>query len=118
MADLHQPFQLPSDLPDTLPVMALRRGVLLPGVGSSFIVGRARSLSALVANQKGWLLVAAQRDPVADPDPSDLLPTAVLARVVERQRAPGSDAERVVLQGVARVTLTGFTSLKPHLEAT
>lgn len=118
MADLHQPFQLPSDLPDTLPVMALRRGVLLPGVGSSFIVGRARSLSALAANQKGWLLVAAQRDPVADPDPSDLLPTAVLARVVERQRAPGSDAERVVLQGVARATLTGFTSLKPHLEAT
>jgi len=118
MADLHQPFQLPSDLPDTLPVMALRRGVLLPGVGSSFIVGRARSVSALAANQKGYLLVAAQRDPVADPDPSDLLPTAVLARVVERQRAPGGDAERVVLQGVARATLTGFTSLKPHLEAT
>lgn len=118
MADLHHPFQLPAGLPGTLPVMALRRGVLLPGVGSSFIVGRARSLSALAANQQGYLLVAAQRDPVADPEPSDLLPTAVLARVVERQRAPNGDAERVVLQGVARATLTGFTSLKPHLEAT
>jgi Lon protease-like protein len=40
----------------------------------------------------------------------------VLARVVERQRAPNG-AERVVLQGVSRVTLTGFPSVHPHLEA-
>ncbi|MEQ1504373.1 MAG: endopeptidase La [Myxococcota bacterium] len=117
MADVHPSFQLPADLPATLPVMALRRGVLLPGVGSPFIVGRARSVSALSANHKGYLIVAAQREGLVDPDPADLLPTAVIARVVERQRAPNGDAERVVVQGIARVTLTGFTATQPHLEA-
>ncbi|MEQ1568410.1 MAG: endopeptidase La [Myxococcota bacterium] len=117
MADTY-PFLLPADLPSPLPVMALRRGVLLPGSFGSFVVGRAQSRSALDAATSGFVVVAAQRDPVADAEPSDLLPTAVLARVVERQRAAGSDTERVVLQGLGRVTFTGFTATKPHLEAT
>jgi len=98
--------------------MALRRGILLPGMVSQFLVGRARSLSAVTNAHDGWLLVAAQREPTNDPAPSDLLSTAVLARIVERQRAAAGDAERVVLQGVARATLTGFPSVKRHLEAT
>jgi ATP-dependent Lon protease len=118
MADVSSTFQLPSDLPSVLPVMALRRGVLLPGMASSFIVGRARSLSALAGNHKGYLLVAAQRESVSDAEPSDLLPTAVLAKIVERQRAPAGDAERVILQGIKRVNLTGFTATHPRLEAT
>jgi ATP-dependent Lon protease len=118
MADNTNVNLIPEDLPAALPVMALRRGVLLPGVQSPFMVGRPRSLSALAANHQGWLLVAAQREPVADAEPSDLLTTAVLARVVDRVRAPAGDAERAILQGVARVQLTGFRSTQPHLEAT
>ncbi len=118
MTDVRPTFQVPDDLPPTLPVMALRRGILLPGMVSQFLVGRARSLSAVTHAHEGWLLVAAQREPTNDPSPSDLLSTAVLARIVERQRAAAGDAERVVLQGVARVTLTGFPSVKRHLEAT
>lgn len=109
---------IPTDLPSALPVMALRRGVLLPGVQSPFMVGRARSLSALAANHNGYLLVAAQREAVADAEPSDLLTTAVLAKIVERQRSPSGDAEQVVLKGIARVVLTGFQSSSPHLSAT
>ncbi|MEZ4239349.1 MAG: LON peptidase substrate-binding domain-containing protein [Myxococcota bacterium] len=118
MADTQTTSLVPEDLPAGLPVMALRRGVLLPGVSSPFMVGRPRSLSALAAAHDGWLLVAAQREPVGDAQPSDLLPTAVLARVVERVRAPNGEAERAVLQGVARVSLTGFRATHPHLEAT
>ncbi len=116
MAPVQLDFDIPSDLPHTLPVMALRRGVLLPGAVGSYLVGRARSLSALQATPGGLLLVAAQRDPVGDPSPSDLLNTAVLARVVER-RANDDRTTRVHLQGLARVELTGFTSVQPHLEA-
>jgi ATP-dependent Lon protease len=116
MADVRLDFSVPADLPDTLPVMALRRGVLLPGAVSPFLVGRTRSRSALDAERNGYLLVAAQREPLADPSPSDLLPTAVLARVVERQSA-GSQGVRVVLQGITRVSLRGFPSTQPHLEA-
>jgi ATP-dependent Lon protease len=118
MADVRPTFQIPPDLPPVLPVMALRRGLLLPGMVSQFMVGRARSLSAVTAAHDGWLLVAAQREPTADPAPSDLLPTAVLARIVERQRSAQNDAEKVVIQGVARATLTGFPSSRRHLEAT
>ncbi|MCA9493014.1 MAG: endopeptidase La [Myxococcales bacterium] len=110
-------FHVPDDLPAGLPVLPLRRGVLLPGMVSTYLVGRSRSLSALHANHQDWLLVAAQREASAEPEPSALLPTAVLARVIERQKTDG-DAESVVLQGVARVSLTGFPQVMPHLEAT
>ena len=117
MADLRLDFSVPDDLPTTLPLLALRRGVLLPGAAVPFLVGRPKSLSALHAEQDGYLLVAAQREPVGDPAPSDLLPTAVLARIVERTSASGQGIH-AVLQGVARVQLTGFPSTQPHLEAT
>lgn len=106
-----------TNLPGQLPVIALRRGVLLPGAAAPFLVGRARSRSALDANHEGWVIVATQREPVSTPSPSDLLPTAVLGRILERQQGQGG-AERVVLQGVQRVELTGFPSTQPHLVGT
>ncbi len=117
MADLRPEFVIPTSLHEQLPVMALRRGVLLPGTASPFLVGRERSLAALKAAD-GYMLVATQRDPVSTPAPSDLLPTAVLARIVDRTPAPHGNAERVVLQGIARVDLTGFPATRPYLEAT
>ena len=42
-------FILPENLPTTLPVLALRRGVLLPGGVMPLQVGRAASLGALDA---------------------------------------------------------------------
>ncbi len=115
MAQIRLDFSVPDDLPSTLPVLALRRGVLLPGGVAPYMVGRPRSLSALKATGE-YLLVATQREPVSNPAPSDLLPTAVLARVVETQKGSGKGV-RAVLQGIARVQLTGFPSTQPHLEA-
>ncbi len=115
MADSRPSFTVPPELSSPLPVLPLRRGVLLPGAVSPFLVGRAPSLSAIRAARSGWVIVAAQRDSSGEPEPAQLLTTAVLARVLERH--PNGDAERVVLQGVARVTLDGFTQSSPHLEA-
>ncbi|MEZ4317431.1 MAG: endopeptidase La [Myxococcota bacterium] len=117
MAELLLNFDIPDDLPESLPVMPLRRGFLLPAGVSPYVVGRERSVSALDAAHHGYLLVALQREPVSTPAPSDLLSTAVLARVVERLPAPKGQAERVVLQGVARVELTGFVSTTAHFQA-
>jgi len=114
MASVRPDFRVPSDLPETLPVLPLRRGVLLPAVTHAFGVGRARSMAALQAAKQGYVLVAVQREPVEDPVPSDLLPTAVLARIVEPAR--GSPAQ-VVVQGICRVWLQGFPSSHPFLEA-
>ncbi len=114
MADLRLDLRIPHDLPETLPVLPLRRGVLLPAVTSSFGVGRARSLAALQAARQGFVLVAVQREPTEEPVPSDLLSTAVLARIVE---APRGSPAQVVLQGITRVWLQGFPSSHPYLEA-
>jgi hypothetical protein len=70
MDDVRPVFKQPEDLSKQLPVMALRRGVLLPGAASPFLVGRARSVAAVDANHDGYLLVAAQREPVSSPAPS------------------------------------------------
>lgn len=108
---------LPDDLPTTLPVMPLRRGAFLPASVSPFIVGRRASLSALDAAVDDLFIVAPQREPISEPGPGDLLPTAVLARVLERTPVREGRAKRVVLEGLCRVQLTGFSSTQPHLEA-
>lgn len=104
-------FSVPDLLPSRLPVVALRRGVLLPGSVQRFGLGRRLSRAAVDAAVDGWVLVAVQREPVVDPMPADLLPVAVLARVLDSK--PG----HLIVQGLTRVTLTGFTGTRPHLEA-
>ena len=79
---------LPNDLPTTLPVLPLRRGFILPSSAKPFLVGRKQSLAALEAAHDGWLLIALQRDATSSPSPSDLLSTAVLAKVIEKRAAP------------------------------
>jgi ATP-dependent Lon protease len=107
-----------STLPANLPVMPLRRGFFLPATISPFVVGRKLSLAALDAAPDGLFIVALQREPTSEPSPADILPTAVLARVVERAKARDGRAERVILEGLARVELTGFRSTQPYLDAT
>jgi ATP-dependent Lon protease len=117
LASVRHDLKVPNHLPSTLPLIALRRGVLLPGATARYLVGRAASLSALKsAFESSWVLIATQRDPVAEPSPSDLVSTAVLAEIVDRQPAQG-DAQAVTVRGLRRVSLAGFPFSKPHLEA-
>ncbi|TNE85042.1 MAG: endopeptidase La [Deltaproteobacteria bacterium] len=116
MAEVRREIDIPEILPDTLPVMALRRGVLFPGAVVPFTVGRRPSLSALDGARGGLLLVGVQREPVADPAPSDLLPIATLARIIQRQQLPNG-TERVLIQGLTRASIHGYPSTRPHLAA-
>ena len=52
MPDLRLDFSVPVNLSDTLPLLPLRRGVLLPGMLSSFGIGRERSRAAVAAAMK------------------------------------------------------------------
>jgi len=110
-------FDIPSELPQTLPVLALRRGVLLPGSVIPLAVGRAISVSAAeAAGPGGLLLVAVQHAPADEPGPGDLLSTAVLGRIIDRKEQRGRPP-LVVVQGLARVRLTSFTGMRPHITA-
>ena len=118
MPDLRLDFSVPVNLSDTLPLLPLRRGVLLPGMLSSFGIGRERSRAAVAAAMKndGIILVAVQREEVSEPAPSDLLPIAVLARIVKGPM-PGGRAPQYLIQGIRRVQLRGFPATHPHIEA-
>jgi len=116
MPEVHLDLNIPDVLPKTLPVLALRRGVLLPGAVMPLTVGRRRSLAALDAAKGDLILIAPQREPVDEPAPSDLLPIAALARVL-RSTSDKRGVRQIVVQGLCRVQLTGFPSTHPALEA-
>src|SRR5687767_13961082 len=110
-------LNVPRDLPESLPVLPLRKGVLLPGVISPFAIARRKSLVALDhLPAGGWLIVAVQREPVLDPAPVDLLPIGTLARVVKKEERD-ERPHAVALQGVARVRIDDFVQISPYLEA-
>jgi ATP-dependent Lon protease len=109
-------FSIPSHLAPSLPVLPIRQGFLLPGAGSPFTIAREASLAALDAAKDGWLIVAIQREPTADPGVSDLLPMAVLARILQ-PLGNRNKMRAVAIQGVARVTLRSFVRIEPYFEA-
>lgn len=109
-------FHVPTHLPQRLPVLPLRQGFLYPQVVSPFAVARPVSVRALENAVDGWLVVAVQREAVADPNPSDLLPIGILARVV-RPPAVNGDRQVVAIQGVERVRLTDIDGPRPYFEA-
>lgn len=105
-------FRVPDDVPGLLPVLALRQGVVLPGGVGPLSVGRPGSLAAVERAQvaregdptSGLVLVAVQREPTQSPVPSDLLPVAVLARVLDAGQPPGRPPF-VVVAGLSRAVL-------------
>ena len=115
MATVQLDFRIPDTLPESLPVLPLRRGTLLPGGVVPFTVGRKVSLEALDQVQDGLLLVVPQREPNRDVSPSDLLTTGTLARVLNTNS--GERGKQLLVQGLARVELTGFPTVRPYLEA-
>ena len=118
MADLRLDFAVPSNLQTSLPLLPLRRGVLLPGMITPFSIGRSRSRAAVDAAMKAdrLILVAVQREEVSAPAPSDLLPIAVLARIVQGPIS-GGRVPQYLVQGIRRVQLSGFPATHPYIEA-
>jgi len=109
-------YSIPSDLPETLPVLPLIRGVLFPGAVMPLTLGRKKTLSAASAAVGNLVLVGCQREPVDSPVPSDLIPILTLARIVNSSRTR-SGARMILAQGLARVRATAFTRTSPHFEA-
>lgn len=101
---------------ETLGLLPIRRGVLLPGTTMSVPVGRQRSV-ALVSNLRvgDRIAVAAQRDPdTEDPVLADLHRVGTVARVKKLQRAKGGQSWRIVLEGQTRFDLETLVQSDPH----
>jgi len=107
-------------VPERLPVVALRDLVFFPYVVLPILIGRRRSVAALEAAQEeeGLVLLIAQKDPgVDDPVSTDLFRIGTVARVVQVTRLPDGTS-RVVLEGLGRAKIRRLTTTTESLRAT
>jgi ATP-dependent Lon protease len=107
------------EVPDRLPVVALRDLVFFPYIVLPILIGRRRSVAALEGAQldDGLVLLVAQKDPgVDDPGTADLFRIGTVARVVQVTHLPDGTS-RVVLEGLGRARIRRLTTTTEALRA-
>lgn len=107
------------EVPDRLPVVALRDLVFFPYIVLPILIGRQRSVAALESAQEdsGLVLLVAQRDPsIDDPTASDLFRVGTVARIVQVTTLPDGTS-RVVLEGLGRAKIRRLTTTTEALRA-
>ncbi|MFK7987930.1 MAG: endopeptidase La [Sandaracinaceae bacterium] len=100
----------------TLPLLALRTGMVLPGSHVTLPIGRraSRALAATV-RPDDRIVLGVQRDPkVVEPSLADLHTIGVTARVVQKNDR-GRRGILLLVEGLERVRLTSLKSHEPYL---
>ena len=108
------------DMPNTLPVLALRDAVLFPGTILPITVGREKSLKLVKALHKSSNIIGTvtQKDPaVEEPAKEDLFHIGTSARIIRILEMPDG-ALTVILQGIKRFTLDQIIADDPYLIGT
>ena len=98
------------EIPDQLPVVALRDLVFFPYMVLPILIGRPPSLAALEAAEEGdgYILLLTQKDvQVEDPKRNDVHRVGTVARIIQVSRIPDGNA-RVVLEGLGRGRVRRF----------
>ncbi|HSG09823.1 MAG TPA: endopeptidase La [Longimicrobiales bacterium] len=107
------------EVPDRLPVIALRDLVFFPYMVLPLLIGRPRSVAALAEAQDGdgLVLLATQRDPSTDdPGGNELFRVGTVARLVQVSTLPDGTA-RVVLEGLGRARIKRLNTTTQALRA-
>ena len=108
------------DMPNTLPILALRDAVLFPGAILPITVGREKSLRLVKALHKGSNIIGTvtQKDAaVEEPVHADLFHIGTSARIVRILEMPDG-ACTVILQGIKRFSLDSIIAEEPYLIGT
>src|SRR5688500_9182220 len=108
------------DIPERLPVVALRDLVFFPYVVLPILIGRRRSVAALeeARDTNSLVLLVAQKDPgVDDPSVNELFRVGTIARLVQSSQLPDGTS-RVVLEGIGRARIRRLTTTTEALRAT
>ncbi len=106
----------PADqVPEELPVLALREFVVFPYMVLPLFVARERSVAAVedaLARDRRVLLVA-QRDPeTLDPDPDDLYRVGTVAMIMRSMRMPDGRL-KVLVQGLGKARIESVVEHEP-----
>jgi ATP-dependent Lon protease len=107
-----------AQLPEELPIMALRNAVLFPGVVIPITVGRNKTIRLVKdAYKKGMDIgVITQRDAnVEDPHQADLFEIGTIAQVMKTLQMPDGNTT-VIIQGKRRFRLEEITETEPYLK--
>ena len=108
-----------SDLPETLPLLALRNTVLFPGVVIPITVGRDRSIRLIKEAHKKKLAigVVSQKDSdVEVPLGDDLNKRGTVAKIMKMLRMPDG-TNTVILRGERRFSWDEIIQEEPYLKA-
>lgn len=102
-----------------MPAVALRGLTILPGMIAHFDISRERSLraveEAMEQDQKIYLVTQRNVDS-EDPTQEDLYQMGIVADIKQVVRLQ-NDVVRILVDGISRAALLGFTGNEKHLEA-
>lgn len=108
------------DLPQTLPVLALRNSVLFPGTILPITIGREKSLKLVQAINKSTKIIATftQKDvAVEDPTKEDLYEIGTVAKILKLIEMPDNTVT-AILQGLKKSELLNIVAAEPYLIGT
>ncbi len=108
-----------SELPDDLPILALRNTVLYPGVVLPITVGRDASLKLVkdaYGNDRTIGVVAQKSAETEDPSPEDLYEVGTAATILKLIKMPDGSVS-IVIQGKRRFDLGEITQTDPYFRA-
>ncbi len=106
------------EVPDVIPILAVRNIVLFPGVVSPIIIGREASMKVVrhVEKKDMYMGIFCQRDPdIEYPIKSDLYEMGVYAKVLKLLTLPNGNITAIV-QGLGRIRLLEIKKYKPFME--
>ncbi|MEO0092064.1 MAG: endopeptidase La [candidate division WOR-3 bacterium] len=107
------------NIPDELPVLAIRGGIIFPGVITPLIVATARAQKlvdeALMSN-KLVCAIAQKNQEIEEAGPDDLYRVGTVSIIIKMLRFPDGSL-RILLSGIKRAQIDGYTQTEPYLKA-
>lgn len=108
-----------ADIPEELPILALRNAVLFPNTVIPITIGREKSLRLVKEAYKANKIIGAvtQKDvKVEEPERKDLYDIGTLAKIIKLIEMPDGSVT-AILQGIKRLRLVEITSFEPYIKA-
>jgi len=106
-------------MPAQVPLLPVRDVVVYPFMILPLFVGRDKSIRAVdeALSRERLILLAAQRDAEAeDPNPEELYSVGTVAMIMRMLKMPDGRV-KILVQGVSRARILGFTRRDPCFEA-
>ncbi len=106
-----------AELPDSLPILALRNAVLFPGMVYPVTIGREKSIRLIqdAEQHKRYIGAVPQIDvTVEDPKKEDLFGFGTVAKIVKTLEMPDGTIT-AILQGYRRFSIDSITEYDPYI---